>query len=324
MKIGLEFLDRCAVETGFFTATLEKVIRLGEIAGDIGRDALLGRVLALKGGTALNLGQGPPRRLSVDLDFNYIGSRDIEQMQVDRPLVESGIERIARQRGYRVQRSRDEHAGRKMYLEYLSALGPATRIAVDLNFLFRVPLLGTERRELWQPGDLDRPTIVFVSLQEIVAGKLLALLGRTAARDVYDVAILHDRAGDLLSSTSFRSLFVALSSTLDHPLTRYGRERLDRVTGSRFEEQVREMLTAEEAIDLDEVKGKAWAAVGPLLELTANEREFVRLVNDEGELRLDLLFPHTNELANRLASHPAIQWKLVNVRHHRANASSQN
>ena len=168
-----------------------------------------------------------------------------------------------------------------MYLEYLSALGPPTRIEVDLNFLFRVPLLGTERRELWQPGDLDRPTIVFVSLQEIVAGKLLALLGRTAARDVYDVAILHDRAGDLLSSTSFRSLFVALSSTLDHPLTRYGRERLDRVTGSRFEEQVREMLTAEEAIDLD-------------------------------------------ELANRLASHPAIQWKLVNVRHHRANASSQN
>ena len=50
MKIGLEFLDRCAIETGFFTATLEKVIRLGEIAGDIGRDALLGRVLALKAG----------------------------------------------------------------------------------------------------------------------------------------------------------------------------------------------------------------------------------------------------------------------------------
>jgi hypothetical protein len=44
---------------------LEKVVRLGEIAGDIARHPLLGEALTLKGGSALNLCYGPPRRLAV-------------------------------------------------------------------------------------------------------------------------------------------------------------------------------------------------------------------------------------------------------------------
>jgi predicted nucleotidyltransferase component of viral defense system len=52
---------------------MEKVVRLGGLAGDIARHPFLGHVLALKGGTALNLCYGPPKRLSVDLDYNYIG-----------------------------------------------------------------------------------------------------------------------------------------------------------------------------------------------------------------------------------------------------------
>lgn len=52
------------------------MIRLGEFAADVGRHPLLSRVLPLKGGTALNLMFGLPARLSVDLDFNYIGQVD--------------------------------------------------------------------------------------------------------------------------------------------------------------------------------------------------------------------------------------------------------
>jgi len=71
MSVSLEYLERCAGETGFQVASLEKVTRLGELAGDIARHAFLAEVLALKGGTALNLAFGAPSRLSVDLDFNY-------------------------------------------------------------------------------------------------------------------------------------------------------------------------------------------------------------------------------------------------------------
>ena len=76
MTVSRQTLDRLSGETGFRPDALEKVLRLGELAADIGRQPILSAALALKGGTALNLCFGAPRRLSVDLDFNYIASAD--------------------------------------------------------------------------------------------------------------------------------------------------------------------------------------------------------------------------------------------------------
>ncbi len=91
MNLSAEHIEGLATETGFRPETLEKVIRLGEFAADVGRHPLLSHVLALKGGTALNLMFGSPARLSVDLDLNYIGQEDREGMQADRPEVERAI-----------------------------------------------------------------------------------------------------------------------------------------------------------------------------------------------------------------------------------------
>ena len=60
MNLSAEHIEGLATETGFRPETLEKVIRLGEFAADVGRHPLLSRVLALKGGTALNLMFGFP------------------------------------------------------------------------------------------------------------------------------------------------------------------------------------------------------------------------------------------------------------------------
>ena len=50
------------------------MIRLAEMLSGIGELEDLARSLALEGGTALNLFFGPPSRLSVDLDFNFVGA----------------------------------------------------------------------------------------------------------------------------------------------------------------------------------------------------------------------------------------------------------
>ena len=153
MNVSLEYLQRCSAQTGYAVLPLEKVIRLGEMAGDVARHPFLGNVLALKGGTGINLCFGPPKRLSVDLDYNYIGHVDREKMLFDRPRVEQAVTELAGRKGYRVQRSSDAFAGRKIYLLYRSVLGRGERIELDLNFLFRVPISGTEKGELWQCGD---------------------------------------------------------------------------------------------------------------------------------------------------------------------------
>jgi hypothetical protein len=46
MSVSLDYLQRCGAETGFQPATLEKVVRLGDLAGDIARQPLLGQALA--------------------------------------------------------------------------------------------------------------------------------------------------------------------------------------------------------------------------------------------------------------------------------------
>ena len=70
MSVSLEYLQRCAAQTGYQVGPLEKVVRLGGMAGDVARHPLLGSVLALKGDTAFNLCFSSPKQLSVDLDAN--------------------------------------------------------------------------------------------------------------------------------------------------------------------------------------------------------------------------------------------------------------
>jgi hypothetical protein len=297
---------------------LEKVARLGELAADIARHPFLGAVLALKGGTALNLCFRPPARLSVDLDFNYIGQPEREKMLAERPRVETAVEQLARRRSYTVQRSADAFAGRKLYLGFASALGPNERIEVDLNFLFRAPLAGTEMREMWQPGELERPRLRVASLSELCAGKLLALLDRTAVRDAWDVGQLPAVAGELLTSRLFRARFIALSAILNHPLASYNRGRVEeRVTDRAIAGQLVPILAAGEAPRASVLVERAWSVVGAFVTLEPAEDEYIAAIH-RGELRTDLLFPDDPEAAARIAEHPAIQWKLLNVRSHRA------
>ena len=41
MSVSRQFLERAAAETGFQPVALEKVVRLGEVAADIGRHPFL-------------------------------------------------------------------------------------------------------------------------------------------------------------------------------------------------------------------------------------------------------------------------------------------
>jgi hypothetical protein len=317
MNLSAEHIEGLATETGFRPETLEKVIRLGEFAADVGRHPLLSRVLALKGGTALNLMFGSPARLSVDLDFNYIGQEARAGMQADRPEVERAIVIIGEGQGYRVQQSRDAHAGRKIYLSYTSSAGTHDRIEIDLNFLFRMPLGEVTTRPLWQPPGVVHPEIRVVPLEELFTGKLRATLDRAMPRDLFDTIRLPGYAADMWGSRRLRRIHVALGVTLPLPLYQYGRDRLERVTDRSIEEQLLPMLQGYERPLASELKEQAWSVIEPLVTLDEAEREYVDRVH-AGELSPALLFPDDEELADRLLRHPVLLWKVENVRRHLA------
>ena len=324
MSVSLEYFQLCSAQTGYTIGPLEKVVRLGEIAADIARHPFLGKVLALKGGTALNLCLGQPRRLSVDLDFNYIGHLERDKMLTDRPQVEEALVQLAGRKGYRIQKSADAFAGRKIYLTYRSVTGQNDRIEIDLNFLFRMSIAGTTKKKMWQPGELEWPMVHIVSFQEILVGKLLAYLDRSAARDAWDLAYLPVQAKKIMTSERFRSWFILLSAILDHPLTTYTRDLIEkRITDRTVAEQLAPMLIGQAALlqpsDLIE---HSWAVIYPFMMLSDNEAKYITSIQ-HGELYPELLFTDDPEEGKRTALHPAILWKLVNVRAHLARGKTK-
>jgi hypothetical protein len=322
VTVSRQTLDRLSGETGFRPDALEKVIRLGELAADIGRQPILSAALALKGGTALNLCFGAPRRLSVDLDFNYIASADRATMLEERPTIERLVEQIGRGQGYHVQWSADEHAGRKAHLRFFNAFGTADEVQIDLNFLFRMPLGEVSWRELWQPGAGPPTRVRVVSFAEAAAGKLVATLARGLPRDVYDVRRLPslDPPG-WSDQRRFRRLFVAIAGILDRPLTEYGKERL-RINDQQVRDQLEPMLTRDERVTAEELRLGAWQVMAPMLDLDEAEREYTRRLQ-VGDLLPELLFPEDPQLAESLARHPALLWKAQNAREHAKERGSR-
>lgn len=323
MNPSREYLQNCSIQTGYQIASLEKVVRLGEMAGDITRHPFLGKVLALKGGTVLNLCFGPPMRLSVDLDFNYIGSHERSKMLEDRPKVEEAVVELSRRQGYSPQRSADTFAGRKFFLRYRSVMGQDDRIEVDLNYIFRLPLVDPEIRELWQPGELDRIKVRAVGLEELLVGKLLALLDRGAARDVWDVANLSTEMMKMARSRRFRSRFIALSAILDHPLQTYTKDRLKNLlTDHAISGNLMPMLAVSEPLRSVDLIDRAWKVIEQFVILEPNEEEFITGIG-RGELLSKLLFKAGSENEKKINEHPAILWKVVNVRNQLAKMSKR-
>jgi len=312
-----ETLQRVAADTGFPAATLETVIRLLELLEAIGSDEILGGKLALKGGTALNLFVHRLDRLSVDIDVNYVGARDRDTMLRERPEVEAALERLLRRYGYQVRATPPEHAGRKWLARYQSALGGTSALEVDINFMHREPLVPLERLTSIGLGDVQAKEVLLVGLPEIVAGKLVALITRGAARDLFDARRILDL--QVLDRDDIRPLVLAIgaSGPLDWRTT--GPERI----GGDLRDLRQKLTMCVPVGYFDRFGGpESWLkesvefcreVLGPMFQLSDQEKAFLDRIEDRGEIDASLLSaaPDPQERIQRM---PALAWKCQNRR----------
>ena len=271
-----EYLERLGAETGFGPDTLEKVLRLERLLTRIRHHPFLGEQLVLKGGTALNLFfGGPVPRLSVDLDLNYVHAIARDEMLRDKPEVERALRLLVEGDRYRLQWGRDEHAGR----------------TPDPDFPCRAVLAGTE---------------------EILAGKVLALLDRGAPRDLYDVASM---AGGRFAYDAdlFRPLFVALSGVLDRAVTAYAVPHRPTLSQAELEEQLTPVLRRGEHPNQAALTASITPLVSSLVTLSEEEREYVQQIQ-WGEFHPELVVKNRPELFEQVRRHPGLLWKVENGR----------
>jgi len=315
MKLSRERLMKEAGSTGFRPESLEKVIRLVGLLNEIFRHEDLRERLVLKGGTALNLFLFDVPRLSVDIDLNYIGSADLKGMEADRPALEAKLQAVFETDDFGVRRMPVEHAGGKWQLRYLGAQGQGGNLEVDLNFLHRIPLEPIRVMDSKLLGPFQAKNIPVLDLHDLAAGKLIALLDRSAARDVFDAAGLFARPE--LEMERLRLPFVVMGAMSRNMDLRAATPERAMSALADYERMVRPLLRqGANHVDPEAIQIQARDGLANLLPLRPHETAFIEALWERGEICPDLLTPDP-ELQTRIAAMPLLLWKAQNVRQHR-------
>ena len=315
-----ETLQRIAGETGLPAPTLEKVLRLLDLLQAIEGDPDLRTRVALKGGTALNVFQLALDRLSVDIDLNYIGALAREAMEADRPVLQAALLALLAAQGYQVTRQPEDHAGGKWVARYGSVLGGGASIEVDLNFMSREPLFGVHATTSRPLGGVVATDIPVVDIHEVVAGKLVALLDRRAARDLFDARRILAVPG--LDWSLIRAGVLAWGAAGRRD---WREASLEDIGGDPRE--LRQKLAICLPRDHFEAAGgvEAWIAesvalcrdgLAPLFERTAGETAFLDRLLDRGEIDASGL-DAPEAVRARIERMPMLSWKAQHVRAHR-------
>jgi hypothetical protein len=311
MQIFKDLLIKESKKTGFRPEILEKVWRLMNVLEGINGHPYLQERLVLKGGTALNLFVFDLPRLSVDIDLNYVGMQSREGMVNERPLVERALEAVFQRENLMIRRIPDKHAGGKWQLKYESVLGNQGNLEVDLNFMFRIPLWEIQKCTSKHVGHHQINEIRILDFHELGAGKLSALFGRHASRDLFD-------AHQLLTNCSLDIEQLRLACLVYGAM---GSKDWRQLAGDEIHFEERELK--DQLIPVlrkHAFRNDAWlswtnkllveckTALKPLFPLRERERAFLQSLLEHGRVEGALATDDPN-LIERINAHPLLQWK---------------
>ena len=321
MEMLRDELEGIARRLGVRSDVLEKVVRLLDVLRRVHEDEEIREAYALKGGTALNIYWLPLPRLSVDIDLNFTGDVERDGLAVRRLVFEQHVTRACRLVGCRVVRSPSKHAGGKFRMRFSSVFGGEQNLELDISYVARVPLFGLVERRPVLEGMGESPVRTY-TLPELAAGKFIALLSRTVARDRFDSLRLLELDPDLLERTDFRVAFTCSAAASREDARKFATE-LPLLDGQEVRNKLIPVLREAreprpgDAVGLANHLAKELADVPQrLTRWTNEERAFLDSLLDHGELRPELLTADM-DLQARIAAQPMLRWKQRNVRDHR-------
>lgn len=320
MRFSASEILPVARANGFNAEVVEKVFHLMHLLNALNTHPSLKERWVLKGGTALNLFVLRHPRLSVDIDLNYIGALEREEMLEERPRIEQAAGAVFSREGFTVRRTPSEHAGGKWRLSYPSYTGQSGSLEVDLNFMFRQPLWDIHQADSHPLGDYQAKYVPLLDLHELAAGKLSALFSRRQARDLFDCHRILD--SDTLQLERLRIAFVVYGAmnrkdwrTISVADVNYDESELARLLAPtlRVRRLGEQASLAEYGMQLLEETRRS---LSDLLPFTDAEQAFLDLLLDKGEIDATILTSDTS-LQKRIQVQPLLEWKALNVRSHK-------
>jgi len=308
-------LAKRAQELGFNRDAYEKMSRLTEMLRFIGGDSELGTLLALKGGTAINLTVFNLPRLSVDIDMDFSENLAREETRIKRERVNELLSRYMAAESYALRdKSKHTHTLDSFVYSYTNAAGNADNIKVEINYSLRCHTLPTILAAVNAKDAFAAFSVRTLSPIEVFAGKIVALLGRGAARDLYDInnmvyfGLLDEP--DLALLRKCAVLYRAIAG--DTKAKGFDFAKLNDITERMARTDLYPMIRHAERFDFTAAKMRVSAFLTGLMQLTDKESAFLERFA-KGHYEPELLFEDDRILA-RIADHPMAVWRIGRIR----------
>lgn len=312
MEVDRKFIMNTSKTIGFQPDIIEKAYRLLLLLKEISSHPVLRKELILKGGTAINFVFLSLPRLSVDLDFDFIGRLKKEEKDLRREDIKKYLEAIFSFFKYQV-RERSEYGLHQFLLRYENYASNIDIIKLEVNYLMRVPLLSDEEKKLRLPFFQNTDFAVkTLSLEEIYGGKVKALVTRGAARDLFDVYSLLNESVRFRKSLLKR--IVIFFGCLDrNDFRKFSPRFIDGITEKEIKSDLLPLLRKGVAPSRTKMLKRVKPLLEDMLTLNEQEKEYVETFF-EGEYAPELLFAG-EEVADleSLRKHPMAIWKQQHI-----------
>lgn len=305
-----KYFQEIAAQSLFQVDKLEKVYRLCYLLEKIFLHPTFGKMLVLRGGTALNFLHLDLPRLSVDIDLDFIGGITKEEMEKLRPQLDTALKRIFVQEGYEIKPI-EEYALVQYYLNYTNTIPQQDQIKVEINYLNRVPLLGVDKR-LFTVSQFDWGldfSIQALKLEELTASKVVTLLARAYPRDMYDIYQL--KSLEKLDIELINKLAICLGCIEEKNFLDLGPEIIDKITFHDVKRELLPLLRKRERIDLNQMKAETKRFVKLVLQKDQKIVQFLMQFY-QGNFAPDAILANYKTNPD-LKSHPGARWRLQNL-----------
>lgn len=307
-------IGRQAKELGFVRDTFEKVCRLTDILKFFESDDILSTCLALKGGTAINLTIFNLPRLSVDIDLDFAENLSRDKMLEMRPEISGRILKYMSANGYELSgKSKQHHALDSFVFEYQNAGGMKDNIKIEINYMIRCHIFPATERKVNLPWLSEDLSVLSVAPMEIFASKIVALINRTAPRDLYDIhnllelGLFDESEQDMLRKCVV--FYSCIGSEKVH--NKFTFESLDKMSQNKIKTDLLPVLRFGAYFDLKPAREKVINYLENLLNLNPQEQDFINQFG-KGYYMPELLFD--GDILGNIKEHPMAKWKCEKTR----------
>jgi len=307
-------LARKAQVLGFTRDSYEKMSRLTEILQFINSEQELKSLLALKGGTAINLTIFNLPRLSVDIDLDFTENFTREETQERRERINAVLGRYMTAEGYILRdKSKRSHALDSFVYSYTNAAGNLDNIKIETNYMLRCHALPTKESITQTSDAFTAFPIRTLNPIEIFASKIVALSSRAAARDLYDLNNMVKfglfNETDLIKLRKCVVLYFAITG--DKTTKGIDTTKITGITERAIKTELYPMIRNAERFDFATAKERVTAFLSDLLELTDKEKSFLQRFS-KGRYEPQLLF-EDEKIVARIEKHPMAIWRIRQI-----------